>query len=122
MPLYHALGNAYQARVNVKIYDLFHDRQITSFAYTEGYKRMTEYTFSSWLVLLICLFAVSGVFAGEKEIQMDKLLKSTQKGYRATAYAKIAAALLFAGMRLKRHCLPDGRHNTERILYLLENV
>lgn len=96
--LYHALGNAYQARVNVKIYDLFHNRRITSFAYTEGYKRMTEYTFSSWLVLLICLFAVSGIFAGEKEIQMDKLLRSAQKGYYATAYAKIVAALLFAAV------------------------
>lgn len=93
--LYHALRNAYQARVNVKIYDLFHGRRITSFAYTEGYKRMTEYTFSSGIVLLICLFAVSGIFAGEKEIQMDKLLRSVQKGYHATAYAKIVAALLF---------------------------
>lgn len=94
--LYHSLGNAYQARVNVKIYNLFHDRRISSFAYTEGYKRMTEYTFSSWLVLLICLFAVSSIFAGEKEIQMDKLLRSTQKGYHTTLYAKITAALLFA--------------------------
>lgn len=94
--LYHALGNAYQARVNVKIYDLFHNRRITSFAYTEGYKRMTEYTFSSWLVLLICLFAVSGIFSGEKEVQMDKLLRSTQKGYYATVYAKIVVVMLFA--------------------------
>lgn len=94
--LYNAAGNTYQARVNVKIYRLFHGRRITEFAYLEGYNCMTEYSLSSWLVLLVCLFAASGLFAGEREAQMDHFLKTTRNGYRATASAKLAAALLFA--------------------------
>ena len=94
--LYNAVGNVYQARANVKIYNLFQGRRIEKFAYIEGYNRMTEYTFSSWLVLLVCLFATSGIFSGEKEIQMDKFLKTTKNGYYVTAYAKIMVVLLFS--------------------------
>lgn len=96
--LYNSLGNTYQARENVKIYHSFHGRAVTSFAYTESYNRMTSYTFSSWLILLIVLFAVSTSFAQEKETQMDMLLKTAPQGYHATAYAKILAAILFAAI------------------------
>lgn len=94
--LYNTLGNTYQARVNVKIYQLFHGRQITEFAYLEGYNRMTDYSLSSWFILLICLLAASGLFAGEKEGQMDTFLKTMANGYHTTVSAKLSAALLFS--------------------------
>lgn len=94
--LYNAVGNLYQARVNVKIYQLFHGRQITEFAYLEGYNRMTEYTFSSWLVLLVCLLGASGLFAGEKEEKMDAFLKTMVRGYHTTVLAKLSVALGFS--------------------------
>jgi len=93
--LYNALGDSYQARKNVKIYHLFHGRSISDFAYLEPCQRITDYVFSNWMVLLVCLFAASGSFTQEKEAQMDRLLKTTPGGYGATACAKIVAALVF---------------------------
>lgn len=95
---YNAVGNTYQARVNVKIYRLFHGRQITEFAYLEGYMRLTEYSLSAWLALMVCMLAASGVFAGEKGVQMHTFLKTMANGYHATVSAKLLAALLFAAL------------------------
>lgn len=94
--LYNESGNLYQARRNVKIYNHFHGRRITAYAYTESYNRMTDYSFSSWMGLLICIYAASGSFARERETQMEKLLKTTPKGHGTVVCAKLAATLSFA--------------------------
>lgn len=94
--LYNRLGNDYESRKNVKIYHLFVDREIDSFAYTEVWDRLSDYTFSSWLALLVCLFAACNAFSQEKEVQMCLLLDTTPNGRKKTAAAKCLSAIAFA--------------------------
>lgn len=94
--LYTRLGNTYECRKNAKICTLFADRQITSFAYTEIWERLADYTFSTWLTLLLCLFAVSASFSAEKEIKMDLLLCTMPGGRKQTVIAKCLSSAAFA--------------------------
>lgn len=92
---YTQLGNAYECRKNVKIYNLFINRQVSSFAYTEVWERLSDYTFSTWLTILVCLFAASSSFSIEKEVKMDSLIYTTPNGNKRTAIAKCLSCSTF---------------------------
>lgn len=91
---YNSINNTYKVRENSEIINLFRGREVTHFNYTEKYLHYLQYDFSTLLILLLCIYAVSRVFIYEKEIEMDKLLITTQKGYQ-TVTAKITASFLF---------------------------
>lgn len=95
MVFYNKLGNNYKYRENDIIASLFASRHISEFSYTEMYQYYLEYDFSSLLVLLICLYGLVGVFASEKETDMDILILTTVSGGRKTLISKIVASMLF---------------------------
>lgn len=95
MVFYNKLGNNYKYRENDIIASLFAGRHISEFSYTEMYQYYLEYDFSSLLVLLICLYGLVGVFASEKETDMDILILTTVSGGRKTLISKIVASMLF---------------------------
>lgn len=92
---YEARGNSYEARRNAWIYHRYGGREIGSFAYMEMSNYYVHYDFSSALILLIGLYGLSGVFAREKESDMEGLLLVHPGGGRITAAAKITASGLF---------------------------
>ena len=94
MQLYENLNNKYKCRENYIIANLFYNREITNFNYTEKYLYYLQYDFSTLLIFLICIYAISRVFVLEKEVEMDFLLITTKMG-KKTIKAKIIASFLF---------------------------
>jgi hypothetical protein len=95
---YQERGNAYEARKNVMIARIFEGRHIPGFYYTEAYQYLAQYDFSVLLVLLLCIFGISTVFAVEKETEMELILLTARYGGYKTAFAKIIASVLFASV------------------------
>ncbi|GAB6989715.1 ABC transporter permease [Paenibacillus pini] len=92
---FKSLNNGYEARKNAAVAELFQGRTITNFSYTEMYQYYVQYDFSSFLVLLICLYGLMSVFLSEKETEMDTLLLTTKAGGAKTVWAKLLASSLF---------------------------
>lgn len=95
MDYYESVGNGYEYRKNAAIAELFKERAISHFSYTEMYQYYLHYDFSAFLVLLICLYGLMSVFVTEKETEMDTLLLTTKAGGRRTVIAKLAASAIF---------------------------
>lgn len=92
---YQSVGNSYGARKNAILAKSFSGRQVTDFYFTEMYQYYTHYDFSSFLILLLCLYGLVGVFVSEKEVEMDTLLLTTKRGGTHTVTAKLIASALF---------------------------
>jgi hypothetical protein len=92
---YKSYGNTYEYRKNVVIANLFHGREISDFSYMEMYQYYVHYDFSWFLVLLICLYGLVGVFVLEKETEMDTLILTTKAGGSKTVLAKIFSSVIF---------------------------
>lgn len=95
MSFYESIGNSYEYRKNEQIAQLFSDRMISNFAYTEMHLHYFQYDFSALLVLLLVLYGLANVFTSEKEADMDVLLLTTALGGARTVAAKIAASMLY---------------------------
>ena len=89
---YESLGNAYEARKNAATARLYQGRRVTEFYYTEGYKLYLNYDFSTVLVLLLALYALSQTFTRDSECRMTELMLTSPGGGIPTVFAKIAAA------------------------------
>lgn len=94
--IYGERGQTYEVRKNSRIYHLYADRQIPFFAYREMYNYYLNYDFSTVLILLLCLYAIVGVFNCERETQMDLLILTAKNGGRKTTATKIIAVSFFA--------------------------
>lgn len=92
---YDSLGNTCEARKNAAIARLYQGRRVTRFYYTEGYKLYLNYDFSTMLILLLALYALSQTFTRDKECRMTELMLTSPGGGPATIFAKIAAASIY---------------------------
>lgn len=92
---YEGVGNRFEAGKNRQITQDFSSRGITTFGDTRGYEVLLHYDYSVMLVLLLTVFALSGIFVSERETEMDMLLRTTKNGSGATVAAKFTAAFLF---------------------------
>lgn len=90
-----AVGNTYEVKKNRAIIADFAGRAIPKFADTRPSEVLLSYDYSAMLVLLMCLFGLSGVFVTERETDMTMLLQTTCHGGGATAAAKLTASLIF---------------------------
>ncbi len=88
-------GNNYLVKVNEKIASTYENREISAYYDTDRFSAYLDYGFSSFVVLLIILLAVSSVFSGENESGMKELHYSTKKGRTELSIAKIAAVSVF---------------------------
>lgn len=95
MNFYQSVGNSYDYRKNAAIAESFRGRQIQEFAFTEMYQYYLHYDFSSFLVLLLCVYGLVGVFVSERETEMDSLLLTTKYGGSKTIAAKLLSSVLF---------------------------
>lgn len=89
-------GNSFEAGKNAAIYHQFAGRKISSFGYTEMYNYLVNYDFSTVLIVLLCLYAVTTVFVKEKETQMELLLLTSPRGGMQTCMAKIITVSIFS--------------------------
>lgn len=89
-------GNLFETRKNAEIYHQFVGREISTYGYTEMYNYLVNYDFSTVLIILLCLYAVTTVFVKEKETQMDLLLLTSPRGGLQTCAAKIIAVSAFS--------------------------
>lgn len=88
--------NHFEASKNAVIYHQFAGREIPAFGYTEMYNYLVNYDFSTVLIILLCLYAVTTVFVKEKETQMDLLLLTSPRGGIQTCAAKMIAVSAFS--------------------------
>ena len=88
-------GNDYLVKVNEKIASTYENREINVYYDTDRFSAYLDYGFSSFVVLLIILLAVSSVFSGENESGMSALHHSTKKGRAELSIAKIIAVSVF---------------------------
>lgn len=95
MGFYKSFGNTYEYQKNEVIAKIFNGRVISDFSYTEMYQYYVHYDFSWFLVLLICLYGLVGVFVLEKETEMDTLILTTKAGGSKTVLAKIFSSVIF---------------------------
>ena len=94
--LYQELGNPYDAARNEILAQDFAGRKIPLFGDTRHYEVLLNYDFSAMLVLVLCLFALCGMFVTEKETGMYMLHRTTLLGGPATVGAKFAASAFFS--------------------------
>lgn len=92
---YSAVNNQYESRKNTMIAECFSGRRVENFAFTEMYQYYLNYDFSSFLVLLLCIYGLVGVFVSEKQTEMDALLLTTKYGGTKTVVAKLLSSGLF---------------------------
>lgn len=92
---YASYGNNYEKQKNTAIAKLYNGRNIKKFEYTEMYKYLLQYDFSTLLCIALCLYGLINVFVLEKETEMDMVLLTTKAGGRKTVLAKIIASALF---------------------------
>ena len=95
MKFFDSIGNKYEYKKNKEIVDSYTGRVIKDFIYTEMYKSYIHYDFSSFLVILICLYVLINIFVSEKETEMDFLLLTTKSGGNKTVWAKLISSCLF---------------------------
>lgn len=93
--LFKSIGNTYEAKKNAAIYNMYKDRKVSDFSYTEMYHYYLNYDFSTVLVLLICLYGIVRVYVCEKDARMEALLVSNINGGRKITMVKAAAVAIF---------------------------
>lgn len=98
MDFYKKIGNRYEYRKNADIAKRYTERAIPELTYTEMYQFYLHYDFSTFLVLLICLYGLMNVFVSEKETEMDTLLLTTKLGGVKTTLAKLISSMIFVGI------------------------
>ncbi len=93
---YKGYGNDYEVIRNYKIAYRYSDREITEFYDTEGAEVYLNYDFSSLLVLLILVYALTPVFLGERQNGMHPIIAISRYGTERTAMAKILSSIVFS--------------------------
>lgn len=86
-------NNSYETKMSQKILDTYSDRKIVNYYDTTGYEAYFSYDFSTLLILLFLLFALSPIFAEESETKMNLLILSTPNGRKPITRAKLSAAV-----------------------------
>jgi hypothetical protein len=95
MEIYTSVENDFEVQKNRQIASSFDSRRITEFHDYFGTVALFRYIFSTIIILLLCIVAITPVFVSEKETEMRLLLQTSKKGSRQTVRAKILAALIF---------------------------
>lgn len=88
-------GNAYETNRFRALQQTFENRQLPEFAETWSWEVLLSHDYSAMIVLLLSIFALSGVFVSERETDMVMLLRTTKKGSDTTVAAKLLTAALF---------------------------
>lgn len=86
--------NAQQYNKYTKMHKVYNDRTISKFYRTDGFEMLFDHTFSSFLMIVLLVFALSGIIVSEKECSMNVLILSTKKGQRCFARYKTLACVL----------------------------
>ncbi len=92
---YNKHKNGYEARKDYKIAKAFLNRRLPHFYNTDGFRSLMYYDFSTFIILLLCLYGCSSVFMKEKETEMNLLLETSVKGRKETLTAKVITSILF---------------------------
>ncbi len=93
---YRQYGNAYEADRNYKIAKLYSNRKITEFYDIEGAKVYLNYDFSSLIILIILVYALTPVFVGERLSGMQPIISVSRFGTGRAAAAKLVSSEVFA--------------------------
>lgn len=93
---YKQYGNEYEANRNYQIAKQYSNRKITEFYDTEGAKVYLNYDFSSLIILIILVYALTPVFVGEKLNGMQPIISVSKFGTGRTAAAKLVSSEIFA--------------------------
>lgn len=86
-------NNSYETKRAQKILDTYSDRKIVNYYDATGYDAYFSYDFSTLLILLFLLFALTPIFAEESEVKMDLLILSTPNSRKPITKAKLSAAV-----------------------------
>lgn len=88
--------NEYLYKYNAKITNVYSDRRVTDFYYTEGFSEYFEYKFSSFIVLVMLLLGLTTRFCYECETGMNNILLTSRYGRDKTNFAKLVSGFIYA--------------------------
>lgn len=91
---YKNTDNTEQYNKYTKMHKVYKDRVISGFYRTDGFEMLFDHTFSSFLMIVLLMFALSGIIVSEKECGMNALILSTKNGHRCFACYKTLACVL----------------------------
>lgn len=87
----------YYRRQNAQIATLYAGRSLHELSRLEGITALSEYRFSTVLLLLMLILIAGNLYVTERETGMSELLCSFRSGGSKTAAAKLFAVLLITG-------------------------
>lgn len=127
LELYSEAGNKYEIQRSRAIIERYDNRKITAYYDTIGLESYFSYDFSSLLILLLLVFILSFVFAGERDSGMDNLILTARNGKKYITKIKLLAAgvmsvgiaLIFYAVDLITFDLFFGLNGLENPLYSL---
>ena len=89
------LNNQYEMSRNKKISVIYSNRQLTEYYDTKGEQQYFEYDFSTLLMFLIILTAVSRILIIEKQNKMYYILETSKMGIVKNVIAKLVSMAVF---------------------------
>lgn len=99
--------NVLKVKENAYIANVYSDRQLQYYARTNCEKTYLSYSFSFWLIVLLCFLGVAPAFQNESACGMSYLLRTSKKGGIPSTMTKIIAAFLYGIFLVLWFCLLD---------------
>lgn len=86
--------NEFIFRLNVRLGKRYADRELTQFYNVNKIRELIDYRVHIVLIAFIIIFGSAGFFAGEKETNIEMLIKTSRKGFSVTAINKMITLLV----------------------------
>ena len=87
------VGDLYGMRSAKRVEFSYSGRNISAYERVNEFEPLLSYHLSALFLLLLCVYCASNLFAGEKETQMEDMIRCTPKGARLIFWIKL---LMFA--------------------------
>lgn len=87
-------NNEFLFRMNVRLGKRFADRELTRFYNVNKIPELINYRVHFVLIIFLIIFGAAGIFAGEKEANIEMLVKTSRKGFSTTVFNKIIALFI----------------------------
>ena len=84
-------GNSFEVERNTYIVEKYQDRAAMEFYDTQGWRKLLEYDYSDFMVIVMLFACMIPCFYSERKNGMENIILSTKKGRRSYVYGKYLA-------------------------------
>lgn len=95
---YMKMDNVAGRKENQFIAKTYNDRKIKAYYRMENFEGYFSYTFSSVLIVIMCILSIAPMYVFEREINMWDVLETTYIGRRHCGIVKVFASMIYASI------------------------